>query len=132
MNEVWKDIMGYEGYYQVSNLGRVRSLPRLTHVIGVTRKDGSLRNESWQRLGKLLTPIYTGTSTAYVHLHKEGEPRRNVAIKRLVAEAFLAGFDPNKSTNTIRFYDPCGGCAASNLYLTYALKASTTKCVRGS
>lgn len=26
--EIWKDIPGYEGYYQVSNLGRVKSLPR--------------------------------------------------------------------------------------------------------
>ena len=27
-SEVWKDIRGYEGYYQVSNLGRVKSLSR--------------------------------------------------------------------------------------------------------
>lgn len=26
--EIWKDVVGYEGLYQVSNLGRVRSLPR--------------------------------------------------------------------------------------------------------
>ena len=29
MDEIWKDIDGYEGLYQVSNLGRVRSLDRL-------------------------------------------------------------------------------------------------------
>nr|MDF9460654.1 NUMOD4 domain-containing protein [Lactobacillus amylovorus] len=28
MKEIWKDIQGYEGRYQVSNLGRVRSLDR--------------------------------------------------------------------------------------------------------
>lgn len=28
-NEIWKDIQGYEGLYQVSTLGRVRSLDRL-------------------------------------------------------------------------------------------------------
>ena len=28
MNEIWKDIKGYEGKYQVSNLGRVKSLQR--------------------------------------------------------------------------------------------------------
>ena len=28
MEEEWKDIDGYEGYYQVSNFGRVRSLDR--------------------------------------------------------------------------------------------------------
>lgn len=27
-NEVWKDIVGYEGLYQISNLGRVKSLKR--------------------------------------------------------------------------------------------------------
>ena len=26
--EIWKDINGYEGYYQISNLGRVKSLAR--------------------------------------------------------------------------------------------------------
>ena len=30
MNEIWKDIKGYEGLYQVSNLGRVKSLKRTT------------------------------------------------------------------------------------------------------
>ena len=28
MDEIWKDIEGYEGLYQVSNLGRVKSLKR--------------------------------------------------------------------------------------------------------
>lgn len=29
MNEIWKDIKDYEGIYQVSNLGRVKSVDRL-------------------------------------------------------------------------------------------------------
>lgn len=28
-NEIWKDIPGFEGLYQVSNLGRVKSLQRV-------------------------------------------------------------------------------------------------------
>ena len=28
MNEIWKDIPGYEGLYRISNLGRVKSLSR--------------------------------------------------------------------------------------------------------
>ena len=35
--EIWKDIEGYEGYYQVSNLGRVKSLER-----DVVKKDGTI------------------------------------------------------------------------------------------
>lgn len=27
--EIWKDILGYKGFYQVSNLGRVRSVDRI-------------------------------------------------------------------------------------------------------
>lgn len=38
MKEVWKDITGYEGYYQISNLGRVKSLER-----DVYSKDGLFR-----------------------------------------------------------------------------------------
>ena len=30
MKEIWKDIKGYEGLYQVSNLGNVRSMDRIT------------------------------------------------------------------------------------------------------
>ena len=29
MEEIWKDISGYEGLYQVSNMGRVRSKKRI-------------------------------------------------------------------------------------------------------
>lgn len=34
-NEIWKDIVGYEGCYQVSNLGNVRSING-----AIIRKDG--------------------------------------------------------------------------------------------
>lgn len=30
MEEIWKDIKGYEGLYQISNLGKVKSLARTT------------------------------------------------------------------------------------------------------
>ena len=37
-NEIWKDIPSFEGKYQVSNMGRVRSLPRLAPVKNFKRK----------------------------------------------------------------------------------------------
>lgn len=36
--EVWKDIQGYEGRYQVSNLGNVKSLPRIVRQEHTMRK----------------------------------------------------------------------------------------------
>lgn len=44
--EIWKDIVGYEGYYQVSNLGRVKSLDRYS-----TTKRGVIKNTK----GKILS-----------------------------------------------------------------------------
>lgn len=46
-SEIWKPIVGYEGLYEVSNKGRVRSLPRMTHYDAGFEK----RND-----GKILTP----------------------------------------------------------------------------
>ena len=37
-NEVWKSIPGFENKYEVSNIGRVRSLPRLAPVKNFKRK----------------------------------------------------------------------------------------------
>ena len=36
MEEIWKDVIGYEGYYQVSNLGNVRSIDRYVKGNGLT------------------------------------------------------------------------------------------------
>jgi hypothetical protein len=32
VDEIWKDVVGFEGYYQVSNLGRVRSVDRVVTI----------------------------------------------------------------------------------------------------
>lgn len=53
MTEVWKDIPGYEGRYQVSDQGRVRSVDRLTSVN--SGKDGR-KSYTRKEKGKLLVP----------------------------------------------------------------------------
>ena len=45
--EIWKDVVGYEGYYQVSNFGNIRSVDRVIYsdklYIGTKRKlDGKM------------------------------------------------------------------------------------------
>lgn len=80
--ELWKDIPGYVGLYQVSTLGNVRSL---TH----TNSDGRCFK------GKRLKPILQKTGYVRVHLSKYNQ-RELPFIHRLVAEAFIP--NPNGYT----------------------------------
>ena len=83
MKEIWKDIKGYEGQYQVSNLGRVKSLPRTTPYIN---KAGY---ESCQfREGQLKKEIDNGRGYKSVSLYKDNKGKQ-FYIHRLVADAFI-------------------------------------------
>ena len=75
--EIWKDIVGYEGFYKVSNLGNVMSLERLIKYKNVTRRQPC----------KLLKKGYT-SGYANVNLCKDGIQINN-HIHVLVAETFL-------------------------------------------
>lgn len=83
--EIWKDINGYEGLYQVSSLGRVRSLDRLDRA-GVFRK------------GKIIKSFTIPSGYNYVSLHKDGK-KKNKSIHRLVALAFLERTSDNLDVN---------------------------------
>ena len=52
MEEIWKDIKGYEGLYQVSNMGRVRSLDRDI----VTTYRGTVHTRHYK--GRIIKPKY--------------------------------------------------------------------------
>lgn len=66
MQEIWKDVVGFEGLYKVSNFGNVKSL----------------------RIGKILIPSITIHGYKRITLCKNGN-RENKVIHRIVAEAFL-------------------------------------------
>ena len=90
MKETWKDIPGYEGYYQINNLGQVRSLPRRTRVKNVTRRNGVSRDEYWTRTGKLIQPLNMHTCMC-VRLYREGQPRKTVSVSKLMKLCFGDG-----------------------------------------
>jgi uncharacterized protein (UPF0128 family) len=83
MKEVWKDIKGFEGFYQVSNLGNIKSLDRYILYSNGTRHFHS---------GKILTPTLNKYGYYYVHLKKEGK-KTFYLVHRLVAENFISNFE---------------------------------------
>lgn len=76
--EIWKDIKDYEGLYQVSNYGKIKSLSRKVNDYrgGIVKKE------------KLLTPTDNGKGYQIIGLCKNNH-RKNHYIHRLVADAFL-------------------------------------------
>lgn len=77
--ELWKSIKGFEGYYEVSNKGRVRSLDR--HV---PRSDG---NKQFVK-GKFLVISYDTGGYSKVNLNRNGKATVG-RVTRLVAENFI-------------------------------------------
>jgi hypothetical protein len=76
MSERWRDIPGYEGYYQVSDCGRVRRL------------SGRIKNRHWT--GRIIRPGYAGRERCYafVRLSQDGTAR-NWYVHDLVLLAFV-------------------------------------------
>ncbi len=83
MDELWKDIEGYEGLYQVSTLGRVKSLDMKIEFYPMERKA-----YTQIRKGKILKPYLNQSGCMVVKLYKNGESRPK-KVHRLVAITFL-------------------------------------------
>lgn len=94
MKENWKDIPGFEGAYQVSTLGRIRSLDR-TIVRGPSKRRG--QHEAKLK-GRTIRPVLRKDGYAVVSLGK-GSPYNRV--HRLVAEAFIPNPDGKPMINHI-------------------------------
>lgn len=82
MREEWRDIPGFEGRYQVSDCGRVRSL-----LYGRTL----VMRQYTHYKGHLFVCLYA----------EKGKPDRKYFMHRLVAMAFLPAFDDKEIVNHI-------------------------------
>ena len=96
--EEWRDILGYEGLYEVSDQGRVRSLN-----YGCTGRI------------QLLKPAMNTQGYLFVILYKDGK-RKECTVHRLVAQAFLTNaenlpqvnhIDENKQNNCVSNLEWC-------------------------
>jgi len=98
MQEIWKDIRGYEGRYQVSSAGKVKSLDTTTLTINKQKRFYK---------GKIITPSIGSAGYFVVNLRSNAKTKQ-FKVHRLVIEAFI-GYselfvnhkDLNKLNNSI-------------------------------
>ena len=79
MTEIWKDIQGYEGFYQISNLGNVKSLERV-----VDKGNGILQHRKERIMNK--RESVDGYYVAKLNVNKKS---KSIAIHILVARHFI-------------------------------------------
>ena len=91
IEEIWKDIKGYEGYYQVSNLGRIKSLDRMKN---------NQYNEYFMSGRILKSSIIKDKGYCRVSLNN-GKGRKSKRVHRLVAEAFIPNLENKPEVNHI-------------------------------
>lgn len=108
--EIWKDIDGYNGLYQVSNLGRVKSL-----------------NYNKTGIEKILKPKKSKLGYLSLWLYKKGSKRKDVRINRLVATAFL----PNPNNYPVvnhKDENPQNNCVENLEWCTYQYNINYGNC----
>lgn len=90
MEEIWKDIKNYEGLYQISNYGRVKSLPK------------KLNNHTGFKITKemILKPRINKKGYVKYALYKNRK-QKNISAHRLVAEAFIPNPENKPQVNHI-------------------------------
>lgn len=108
--EIWKDIKGYEGSYQVSNLGNIKSLDR---EVFQKNKNGNIQRHVYR--GKLLKKQVQRNGYEVVNLYKQMKMSKKL-VHRLVATEFIEnkngyGYinhkDNNKRNNNVSNLEFC-------------------------
>ena len=97
--EIWKDIDGYDGIYQVSNLGRIKSLERF-----------SLQNHLLPE--RIINGFTNDHGYLVVDLYKDGE-RKRYYVHRVVAKAFVP--NPRELDEVDHIDRNTSNCNADNL-----------------
>ena len=123
MQEVWKDIKGYEGLYQISNLGNVKSVNRIVS-----------RGTNFKPVRERILKTGNKDRYRYVMLSKYGKSKTGW-VHRLVAQAFIPNpdnlpcvnhKDENPSNNVVDNLEWCD-YSYNNSYNNIRVKAAIPK-----
>lgn len=108
--EIWKSIPGFEGYYEASNFGRIRSLDRYVQL------EGQYGRYTRFKPGKIMTPKFDGRGMyLQVVLSKNGNHRKHL-VHRLIAFTFIENpynlpevnhIDEDKTNNCVSNLEWC-------------------------
>lgn len=121
MKEVWKDIAGYEGLYQISSFGRVKSFRQAKRLNG---------GEEY-----ILNPTISNNGYEQITLYRSPTDRHKFLVHRLVAQTFIPNPDNleavnHKDENRLNNHaDNLEWCtmAYNNAYGTATIRSSITK-----
>ena len=91
MKEIWKDIKNFEGFYMVSNLGRVKSLNRTIKRKGI---HGNLHLKE-----KILKQTPDKDGYLCVTLRRKGKSIQSIKVHRLVASHFIPNLENKPTVN---------------------------------
>jgi len=100
IGEIWKDIKNYEGRYQVSNLGNIKSLARMRRG----------KNGSEVPVPEIIMALFikkdNGKTKPYVEIRLRNgglrtEPCKSFLVHRLVADAFIKPLEKNEQVDHI-------------------------------
>lgn len=107
-DEIWKPVLGYEGYYEVSSFGRVKSLPRISHLPG--NSGTYIKKEKFMKIHK---DRRYGYKQLELHTNSKGKTWK---IHRLVGLAFIPNplnlpqlnhIDGDKTNNRVENLEWC-------------------------
>ena len=90
MQEIWKPVKDYENLYLVSNLGKVKSLDRITRN----------NHATFIKKGRILKNNINNKGYEYLYL-KRGKESKKIYVHRLVAETFIPNPNNKKEVNHI-------------------------------
>lgn len=91
--EIWRPLLGYEGLYEISNLGEVKSLPRAVRSVGSAKKEYLIHRKE-----KILSKIIDSNGYIQVTLTKNKISKLTL-VHRIIALAFIPNPENKRCVN---------------------------------